>query len=65
MNIQLQQITKENEELRAYIQVLKTALDNKAYQIGLGSQQVCLSLLSCFDCLHTFLLIFRAKYSQI
>ncbi|KAK2947976.1 hypothetical protein BLNAU_17100 [Blattamonas nauphoetae] len=32
----IQTLSKENEELRAYVDVLKEALDDKAYRIGLG-----------------------------
>jgi chromosome segregation ATPase len=35
----LYSLSKDNEELRAYIEILKSALDNKALQIGLGNQK--------------------------
>jgi CHASE3 domain sensor protein len=35
----LHSLSKDNEELRAYIEILKAALDNKALQLGLGSQK--------------------------
>jgi hypothetical protein len=33
-------LTKENEELRTYIEVLKSSLDTKAYNLGLGDKKV-------------------------
>jgi DNA repair exonuclease SbcCD ATPase subunit len=35
----LYSLSKDNEELRAYIEILKSALDNKALQVGLGNQK--------------------------
>lgn len=40
MQLTLQQLTKENEEYRAYIDVLKSSLDSRAAQLGLGSKKV-------------------------
>lgn len=34
-------LAQENEELRQYIVVLKSALDEKAIQLGLGQKKVC------------------------
>ena len=40
MQISIRQLTKENEELRAYIDVLKDTLDSRAAQLGLGPKKV-------------------------
>jgi hypothetical protein len=40
LRLTLSNLSKDNEELRAYIEVLKAALDSRALQLGLGDKKV-------------------------
>jgi hypothetical protein len=40
LRLSLTNLSKDNEELRAYVEVLKAALDSRALQLGLGDRKV-------------------------